>query len=93
MNLEKEFKIIKEFEKKNQKIFNEGKPFNKYRSKKIVYKSKVHLKQLKERFINGRPENKLKKFAEYYLGFPGLKSYGRWKTILRHLNNIKLNSL
>ena len=56
MTLNEEFKIIKKFEKKNQSIFTEGKPFNKYRSKKIIYRSKEHLKILKERFMNDRPE-------------------------------------
>ena len=35
MKPEKEFEIIKKFEKDNQYIFAEGKPFNKYRKKKI----------------------------------------------------------
>ena len=58
MTLDEEFKIIKKFEKNNQNIFTEGKPYNKYRSKKILYRSKEHLKILKERFMNDRPEFK-----------------------------------
>ena len=64
MTLEKEFKLIIDFEKKNQKVFIEGKPFNKFRSKKITYKSKEHIQQLRERFINDRPEAKEKKSKE-----------------------------
>ena len=46
------------------------------------------VKKIKANKIN---EKKYKKFAEYYLGFPGSKSYGRWKTILKHLDNNKFN--
>ena len=41
--------------------------------------------------LNKINEKKYKRFEEYYVGFPGLKSYGRWKTILKHLENIKFN--
>lgn len=61
MKPEKEFEIIKKFEKDNQYIFAEGKPFNKYRAKKIEYGSKKHLEILKDRFLNDRPNNKYKK--------------------------------
>ncbi len=36
-------------------------------------------------------EKKYKKFESYYIAFPGLKSQGRWKTILKHLDNNKFN--
>jgi len=36
-------------------------------------------------------EKKYKKFEENYIGFPGLKSRGRWKTILKHLDNNMFN--
>ena len=61
MKPEKEFEIIKKFEKNNQYIFAEGKPFNKYRAKKIEYGSQEHLEILKDRFLNERPNNKYKK--------------------------------
>jgi len=58
MTLDEEFKIIKEFEKKNKKIFLKGKTFNIYKKKKIKYGSKEHLNLLEERFKNGRNLNK-----------------------------------
>ena len=36
-------------------------------------------------------EKKYKKFESTYIGFPGLKSQGRWKVILKHLDNNKFN--
>ena len=36
-------------------------------------------------------EKKYKKFENYYIGFPGLKSQGRWKTILKHLDSNTFN--
>ena len=50
--------------------------------------SKGILKKIESYKIN---EKKYKRFEEYYLGFPGLKSYGRWKTILKNLDNIKFS--
>lgn len=61
MNSHQEFELIKEFEKNNQNIFTDGEPFNRYRSKKLNYRSNEHLSILKERFLNDRPlvkENK-----------------------------------
>ena len=50
--------------------------------------NKEIVKKIKSNKIN---EKKYKGFEEYYLGFPGLKSYGRWKTILRYLESIRPN--
>jgi len=36
-------------------------------------------------------EKKYKKFENYYIGFPGLKPQGRWKTILKHLDSNTFN--
>ena len=55
MKSDPEFEIIKEFEKNNQNIFTDGEPFNKYRSKKIIYRSNEHLEILRDRFLNDRP--------------------------------------
>ena len=53
---------------------------------KMIYidKNSKFNKKIKLNKIN---EKKYKKFEEYYIGFPGLKSYGKnkWKTILKHL--------
>ena len=35
---------------------------------------------IKKKNLNKINKKKYKKFEEYYIGFPGLKSYGRWKT-------------
>ena len=56
MTLDEEFKIIKEFEKKNRNMFLKGKPFYTFRSKNFVYGNKEHIKKLKEKFVNGRKE-------------------------------------
>ena len=61
MKSHREFEIIIEFERNNQNIFTDGEPFNRYRSKKMIYRSNEHLAILKERFLNDRPlvkENK-----------------------------------
>ena len=44
---------------------------------------------LKKKKLKKISEKKYKKFEENYIGFPGLKSYGRWKTILKSLDKIK----
>ena len=51
---------------------------------------KKNIKTIKSAKVD---KKKYEKYEKYYIGFPGLKSYGGWKTILKHLNNIKLNSL
>ena len=50
-----------------------------YIDKNLKFKGKIKLNKINEK--------KYKKFEEYYIGFPGLKSYGKskWKTILKHL--------
>ena len=58
-----------------------------YINKNFKFNKEI-VKKIKTNKIN---EKKYKKFAEYYLGFPGLKSYGRWKTILRHLESTGFN--
>ena len=32
-------------------------------------------------------EKKYERFENYYISFPGLRSYGLWNTILKHLDN------
>ena len=61
------------------KIVNINSPF-------LNNKKKINIKHFFK--IN---EKKYKKFESYYIGFPGLKSQGRWKTILKHLDNNKFN--
>ena len=41
MTLDEEFKIIKEFEKKNRNMFLKGKPFYTFRSKNFVYGNEI----------------------------------------------------
>ena len=50
-----------------------------YIDKNLKFNEKIKLNKINEK--------KYKKFEEYYIGFPGLKSYGKskWKTILKHL--------
>jgi hypothetical protein len=50
-----------------------------YIDKNLKFNKKIKLTKINEK--------KYKKFEEYYISFPGLKSYGKnkWKTILKHL--------
>ena len=43
----------------------------------------------KKKKLNKISEKKYARFEENYIGFPGLKSYGRWKTILRYLDSVQ----
>lgn len=46
-------------------------------------------KIIKEKNLTKINKEKYKKF-EKYIGFPKLKSYGTWKTVLQHLDNFKI---